>query len=201
MINYRKVNRFTLNRLEKAKFKYELAIDARNKMNDDFHKWMTFYYLANAAVVVAITTLYAKCVNSVVSALFLAIVGIIISVFWNLSCKGYYYWSSNWIKLIKKFEEDYFGEKAVYGVFMNEVHEQNNSLICLTKGYNVSTPKLTMIFSFLSIVSWIAFASYIIFSEYGDICCTFVPTIITFLIYMTIPEYTVSRKKNHNKLI
>ena len=39
---------------------YKIAIDARDKLNDNYHKWMTFYYIANGAILVAITTLYSK---------------------------------------------------------------------------------------------------------------------------------------------
>ncbi len=140
---------------------YKLAIDARDKLNENYHKWMTFYYVANGTILVAVMRLLID--SNFLVICFLSIIGAIISLFWHLSCKGYYYWSNNWIdiiqaherKLLKNREDELIG---VYSIFSKKVdNEEKKNYRYGVKDYaNVSTPKLTLIFSFLSIVVWIA---------------------------------------------
>lgn len=139
---------------------YELAIDARDKLNDSFHKWMTYYYVANGAILVAITTLSSK--DETEYGIFvLSLVGLLVCILWNLSCKGYYYWSKSWIQIIIRLEcgliKDNF-RIGVYSVFSKQVAEKEDTPWKLFGSANISTPKLTMLFSFCSILSWAAFS-------------------------------------------
>ena len=135
---------------------YKNAIDARDKLNDNYHKWMTYYYVANAAILVSITTLYGKCNTSGVI-FFLSLLGLLICILWNLSCKGYYYWSKSWIDIIINLEKKVTNDeqdKFVYGSFSQNVVGLEKHSWHPIKPANISTPKLTLLFSFVSIISW-----------------------------------------------
>ncbi|MEO6849294.1 MAG: hypothetical protein ABI166_01635, partial [Mucilaginibacter sp.] len=136
---------------------YNVAIDARDKLNDNYHKWMTFYYVANGAILVAVTSLSNKVDNYNVVLLTLAIVAIYTCITWNLSCRGYYYWSLSWIDIIMHFERKIANGdiyKMPYSMFsgdvVNRFDHKNNPLTPA----NISTPKLTLRFSIFAITCW-----------------------------------------------
>ena len=125
---------------------YKLAIDARDKLNDNYHKWMTFYYVANGAVLVATTSLFDKSKNGHGIFIF-SLIGIFICLLWNLSCKGYYYWSNSWINIIMDLEKRVTkGDKTlfVYSAFSQKVVDKETYSWFPLKPANISTPKLTL---------------------------------------------------------
>jgi hypothetical protein len=149
---------------------YKLAIDARDKLNDNYHKWMTYYYVANGAILVAITAIYNKVAldNGI---LLLAIIGLITCILWNLSCKGYYYWSLSWMNIIVRFERNIIQndlDLGVYSIFSKEVFDKEDSVIIPNKPANISTPKLTLFFSYCAIISWLGFSIYRFFIQFPD---------------------------------
>jgi len=188
---------------------YKSAIDARDKLNDNYHKWMTFYYVANAAILVSITTLFNKIGPSCGTSCILPLIGMLVCVFWNLSCKGYYYWSNSWIRLIIKFERQIANgdeDLMVYSVFDEETALHEDSLINPVKGANISTPKLTMIFSLCAILLWFGFAAWQFLQLTGwPICCKMMTIIFSFimlvLFYFILPQGLKSRKDNLHGLV
>lgn len=153
---------------------YKLAIDARDKLNENYHKWMTFYYVANGAILVALITIMTRKPELIEAISILAIVGVLISIFWNLSCKGYYYWSKNWIEIIIRHEKELIESSddidlGVYSIFSKNIHDSKNSIFKIYGHANISTPKLTLIFSFSVILLWIAFSLYTFFEFYENI--------------------------------
>ena len=109
---------------------------------------MTFYYVANGAVLVAITTLFSK--QGLDKGIFLlSLIGVLICIIWNLSCKGYYYWSNSWINLIIELEKKVFDkDNLVYGAFSKNIAVNEKPTWHILEPKNISTPKLTLIFSF-----------------------------------------------------
>lgn len=175
--------------------RYKVAIEARNNLNDDFHKWMTFYYVANGAILVSLNTIYQKDAGDNLSLLLLSILGVVVSVFWNFSCKGYYYWLSNWIKLIKKIEKEIYGEdKLVYGFFSKEVADGEKSIFHPLESKNISTPKLTMLFSLISIISLISYSAYLMDNWW----CRVLSIVLFIGIYFILPNFVKSRKANQH---
>ena len=184
---------------------YKMAIDARDKLNDNYYKWMSYYYLANAGIIVSITNLTKE--NNPLTIIFLSLVGVFISMLWNLSCKGYYYWSLSFIKIINKFEsqikikhDDFVG---VYSIFSKEIAEEKDSIFSINKPANISTPKLTLIFSFFSIIGWLILSFYEYYNNFYFECIYYkiiLPLIFLFLIlsiyYYIIPKYVKSRSEN-----
>lgn len=188
---------------------YKLAIDARDKLNDNFHKWMTFYYIANSAILVAITTLFKE--NKLDRGIIvLSLLGVLICVFWNLSCKGYYYWSKSWIEIIIRIEKNIINEDTmlgVYSIFSKEVAETKMKSTNIIGFLNISTPKLTMIFSFCGIVGWMIFSCYHFFIQY-DIEWGYKILIVVLLIilvssgyYKYLPRKVMSREGETHDLV
>lgn len=153
---------------------FRIAIDARDKLQDNYHKWMTFYYVANGAVLVAITTMYSKCELSWGTFL-LSLLGCVICILWNLSCKGFYYWSKSWIHIIINMERQITKADIhllAYGAFSKDVFEKENHPLNPFRAANISTPKLTLRFSFLSIVGWMSFGLIQLYNlSSWPVCC------------------------------
>ena len=83
---------------------YKYAVDARDKLTDNYYKWMTYYYVANAAILVAITQNDNNLGEN--ATIILGLIGVFVCTLWHLSCKGYYYWSNSWIKIIILIENE-----------------------------------------------------------------------------------------------
>ncbi len=186
---------------------YKIAIEARDKLNDNYHKWMTFFYLANGAILVAITTLFSK-QGQDEGIFLLSLIGVLICMIWNLSCKGYYYWSNSWINLIIELEHKVFGEEnLVYGAFSKKIAMNEKPSWHILEPNNISTPKLTLIFSFISFTCWTIYSIYSFFLQYQEISI-WQKIIISILIILTIifsylelPKIVKSRKDEQHKLI
>lgn len=182
---------------------YKLAIDARDRLNENYHKWMTFYYLAMGSILVAVTN---KLDDSVYLLVF-SVIGIVISILWNLSCKGYYYWSKSWIELIIKHEKELMSESritvGVYSTFSHSVHNNIKPILYPNSYANISTPKLTLIFSYFSILSWLVYFVYLwinISSEFHICSRCLIPFFFLAFILLTytylFPKYAKSRNND-----
>lgn len=188
---------------------YKYAIDARDKLNDNYYKWMSYYYLANAGIIVAITTLFKGENPNGIIILFLSGIGVFISSLWHLSCKGYYYWSKSWINIIIRLEkmmtsnDETFG---VYSVFSQEVKNESN-FWKPHKPANISTPKLTLLFSFFSILCWGAVSIHQFFLlDLGiGICCktliSLACVLLIIIIYIVIIPKIKSKNENSHVLV
>lgn len=124
---------------------YELMINARNFHYDNFSKWMTYYYVAVAAVFVA----FYSYKNDDKIGILIICLGCFISTLWHLSCKGYYFWIKNWTHLINRLENQIENsEEKVYTIFAKHVKENDDNLINPIQSANISTSKVTLILSF-----------------------------------------------------
>jgi len=150
---------------------YKIAIDTRDKLNENYHKWMTFYYVAIGAVLVALTTVVTQTDTKYASLiLILSLVGLLISTFWHLSCKGYYYWLKSCMDVIMHHEKqilqsEVFKYSGVFTVFSEKVNNKKTNILIPTHYANISTPKLTLIFSFCIMLSWLAASIYLFFEK------------------------------------
>lgn len=131
---------------------YNIIINARNFHYENFNKWMTYYYVAVAAVFVGFYNI-DDCNQAL--KLFLLVVGYIISVLWHLSCKGYYFWVKHWTTQLLKFEES--NNFSIYSTFNKSVKENENKLWNPLQSANVSTSKVTLLFSFCITIAWLFF--------------------------------------------
>jgi len=130
--------------------RYDLIVNARNFHYENFNKWMTYYYVAVAAIFVGF---YSIEESNNRSKLWLLVVGYIVSVLWHLSCKGYYFWVKHWAAQLLKMEES--NNYAVYSVFSESVKKNENKLLNPLQSANISTSKVTLLFSFSIAVTWL----------------------------------------------
>jgi hypothetical protein len=184
---------------------YKLSIDARDKLNDSYYKWMSYYYLANAGVLLAITSFSKE--NDYLAVLLFATIGFFICIIWHLSCKGYYYWSNSWIKIILHYERAISTEDIpfkVYSVFSNHAHKNQNSFLKITRGANISTPKLTLIFSAFATMAWLIYGFIVFYKlEIGigyawkTIISSAILLIILILYISVLPKIIFSKDDSH----
>ena len=130
---------------------YQLLINARNFHYDNFNKWMTFFYVAVGAIFVGYYSIIEKTELDFEKIIILSI-GLLVSIFWHWSCKGYYYWITNFIQLIQLYEEKMPPIKRVYFCMANK--KSNNKYYNPVSGANISTSKITLLFSFIVTFSW-----------------------------------------------
>ncbi|WP_147615793.1 RipA family octameric membrane protein [Treponema pectinovorum] len=130
---------------------YHLLIKARNFHYDNFNKWMTFFYVAVGAIFVGYYSIVEKTELNFEKIIILSI-GLLVSIFWHWSCKGYYYWITNFIQLIQLYEEKMPPMNRVYFCMVNKA--SNNNYCNPVSGANISTSKITLLFSFIVTFSW-----------------------------------------------
>jgi len=138
---------------------YELKINAKNSHRENFHRWMTFYSVAIGAIIVA----FYQYQKDEFLAFFLIVIGITTSFLFHMSCKGYKHWTDHWINEIWEFEEEI--EKSIKTLVQDEtaqkfkVYTNQPSYVKVQlhplKSAIISTPKVTLIFSFITFCSWL----------------------------------------------
>lgn len=185
---------------------YKLAIEARDKLNENFHKWMLFYYVSITAVLASTITQSKPEFH-----IWISLVGAFLCILWNLTCKGYYYWSKSWIEIIIRLEHkliECHPEFGVYSVFSKKVADDESGVFSLTKPANISTPKLIQIFSFVSIIAWLLFAGYRFFNSGECICSNPMKIFIALFVviaygflYKFLPKYVTSRGDDTHTLV
>jgi hypothetical protein len=196
---------------EKRKVKkikqYELLINARNFHYDNFNKWMTYYYVAMGALFVGYYTMKSGNKIDNFGEYSLLLLGFVVGLFWYWSCKGYYYWNINFITLVNNFEKEILKldeKERVYFVFANK-NTQNNYLNPIS-GANVSTSKVTILFSFTITVMWGVLILYKIFEkiscfEHCDwvniLLSMFLSIIVVLIISQLIPKHFLYSKIDH----
>lgn len=141
--------------------RYNLIVNARNFHYENFNKWMTYYYVAVAAIFVSF---YSIEDSNNTSKFWLLVVGYIVSVLWHLSCKGYYFWVKHWTAQLLKMEES--NNYAVYSVFTESVKKKDDKLLNPLQSANISTSKVTLLFSFCISITWF----FLILHDWVVIC-------------------------------
>lgn len=116
---------------------------------------MTYYYVAVAAIFVGFYS--GNC--DVSSKFWLLILGYIVSILWHLSCKGYYFWVKHWTAQLLKIEN--LNNYDVYSVFSESVKTNDDKILNPLKSANISTSKVTLLFSFSIAVTW----GFLIFNQ------------------------------------
>lgn len=139
--------------LQKSKEAYEQALKARSELKKDYNTWMNFFYIINGAVLLAMTSDNVSEYGRII----LSVVGLVVSIAWLLSCRGYRYWVDSWTRIVLLREREYFGEEKVYGVLAEETKES-----CKPLGTNnISTAKILQVISLFAILVWNIVLSYL----------------------------------------
>lgn len=181
---------------------YHYTVQARNFHYDNFSKWMTYYYVAVAAVFV---TFYSYKSEDIISLLIVGL-GCFISILWHLSCKGYYFWIKNWTDLINRLENQNSEElEKVYSVFSKNIKEKKNNLLSPIQSANVSTSKVTLILSFGICFFWFFIFADRFISKFQSIefyyCFVFVIALVLELLSIFIFGQFLKSDLSKHKLI
>ena len=145
---------------------YEKAVEGRNFHYRQYVTFVNQYSIFTGALFVAFYTLLGK---HFYFALFVAVLGLVTSVLWLCSVKGFYIWNQSWINIVKFYEERLNKDRKVpdscfvYGLF----HEDTEKSCILTRAKRYSTQKLTMLFVYVVLLSWIMTIVWLIVSR----CC------------------------------
>ena len=179
--------------------RYDYLINARNFHYNNFNLWMVFFAVIIGGILAGYCALLEKN-NLKFEQIILLTAGYFTSFIWHLSCKGYYYWIINFIKLIFKCEEKLEDAEKVYSCFANK--KNNNCYFNITKGANISTAVMICILSYFTAIFWAVMFFYKLLpviipeicteSEKINIPCVFislVSAIVITAIFMLMVRY------------
>jgi hypothetical protein len=190
--------------------RYKIIVAARNFHYANFNKWLTYFYIANAAIFVGYIQLLSLENNNLRNLEYVSLpvlfLGFIAGLFLYWSSKGYYYWNINFIMLVNHYEKDLLKwkkRKRIYSMFSNK-KEQNNYSNPLS-GANFSTSKIAILFAYIIATSWGIVLSYTLFKlvyppifEGMQIICAFgISTVTSFLIVFLLSNI---KKNDHHYL-
>jgi hypothetical protein len=152
------------------KDKYEILIKARNFHYENFNKWMSYFYVMIASIILGFSYIISKDVEYadkyIVELEILGSIGFTISLLWHWANKGYYYWNINFITLVNYYEEkllQFAPTERIYFVFANK--KSQNSYGNIISGANISTSKISILLSYLFAVFFGTYVSSRLLSE------------------------------------
>lgn len=177
---------------EKIQKQYDRLINARNFHYENLNKWLMTFYVIIGALFVALQAIHCGEHPHRHLELGIALVGYMVSIASVLSGKGYYYWETNWIRLVQEYEEKHIQIKTerVYSVFANM--SNNNSLSNPVNGANVSTSKVALAMTFIVATLWGAIVLYFgtgllgCFDGYNKLLVVLVEVILSALLTWSI---------------
>lgn len=190
------------------KERYELLIKARNFHYENFNKWMSYFYVMIASVIIAFSYIISKNFeydkHYQTELIILGCVGFVISLLWHWANKGYYYWNINFITLVNYYEKEllkFDDDKRVYFMFANK--DNQNRYFNPLGGANISTSKISILLSYLFALSFSYFVSYESLKE-CIICkpilitlCLLISIVLIFVLSGTIPKYLLYSHHDH----
>ena len=93
--DYFDIHQLLIEKSEERYFEvYKLMVIAREFQHESYTKWMNFFYVAEAAV------LFAYIKSNPDWHIQLSLLGFVFSLLAYLSCRGFYFWTHNWIDQI-----------------------------------------------------------------------------------------------------
>ncbi|MCQ2361040.1 MAG: hypothetical protein MJ009_06155 [Paludibacteraceae bacterium] len=99
--------------------------------------------------------------HSVVVECSIIILGLIVSVCWHLSNKGYYFWELHWVFFVLDLEQKMSDDKKIYSLFYQKGKKDNENPVLNDGQYfrpwkpaNISTSKVTLVLSFIVSLTW-----------------------------------------------
>lgn len=132
---------------------YEKAIEGRNLHYQNYNSWVNLYSIFTGAIFVAYYTILEKATSTSFIVILLQFLGLITSICWFSSVRGYYHWIISWIGVVHDYEKK-----------LAELSEKENKYFVYAvlkdvdkKFYhkNLSTQRITVIFVFCVIIAWI----------------------------------------------
>lgn len=181
--------------------RYKLIITARNFHYENFNKWLTYFYVANAAIFLGYMQSLSAKIDSFVS-LSILFLGFISGLLLYWSSKGYYYWNINFIMLVNYYEKELLKWKKkerVYAMFANK--DEQNNYFNPTKGANFSTSKIAILFAFIIAFFWGTSLFYSILCELIFLNKWFILLISVILSFGFVSVLGQIKKKNKQHVL
>jgi len=137
----------------RCKFYYEKAIEGRNKIYESYNHWVNLWAIFTGALFVGYYNV--KCDGL---QLLFSLFGIVASICWLNSGRGYYWWLNSWISIVQKYEKKLnkraskevvnadFEKYGVYSKYINTEPDKTKT--------GISTQKVTFFFIRAVIVGW-----------------------------------------------
>ncbi len=156
---------------QEYKDQYDRLINARNFHYENLNRWLSFFYIAIAAIFAGFCTLQSSeiPVSHILEIVIIAVL-YMISLCAYLSGKGYYYWENQWIILLQNFEKKHFKDndkdQRIYSVFANK--ELLDNTVHPVSGANFSTTKVALLMTLLLTILWGAMLIYWIVIKSGE---------------------------------
>jgi len=187
--------------------RFEYLVKARDNINTLFHLWSTFFTVAIGALFVGYYTMADSTATPKTENIVISIIGYFVSLFWHLSCKGYYWWIRNWINLVMHCERKLPSKSRIYSCFFNKKDKGN--YYNPVEPASISTGKLLGLFSFVVTVVWGISVLHSLLKKYTCLChdlsslffysfCVVFPFVITFIFCRLAKgfEHDMSKHKN-----
>ena len=127
---------------------YEKAIEGRNFHYQNYNTWVNYYSIFNGALFIG----YYSLKDGDLLKTIIVLLGFVTAICWHLTVRGHYNWMISWINIVHEYEnklselsdneENYY----VYNVYTRPKKDFYNK--------NLSTQKMTSIFTFVVCISW-----------------------------------------------
>lgn len=166
---------------------YEKAIEGRNTHYAQYMKFLNQYAIFTGALFVAFYTLL-KSPENFVYAMLVAVLGLVTSILWLCSVKGYYAWIVSWISVVQYYEDRLNkGRKVSDACFVYKLFCEHESKACiLTEPNRYSTQKLTMLFIAFVILSWVLAIVILIYCRLCECPCETLLSVPVSVIAVTV---------------
>lgn len=138
---------------ERCKFYYEKAIEGRNKIYESYNHWVNLWAIFTGALFVGYYNV--KCDGL---QLLLSLLGIVASICWLNSGRGYYWWLKSWISIVQRYEKklnELASKEAVnydfekYGVYSKYINTESDK-----SKTGISTQRVTFFFIKAVVGGW-----------------------------------------------
>jgi hypothetical protein len=140
--------------------KYKQLVAARNFHYENFNKWLTYFYVANAAIFVGYIQILISAKHGIQQyEIPILIFGYLSGLLLYWSSKGYYYWNLNFILLVNHYEETILKWKRkerIYSMFADKdaKNKRINNFFSPFHGANFSTSKIAILFAYIIATTW-----------------------------------------------
>lgn len=146
--------------IELIERQYQRAIDVRDKLITNYTTWVNFYYVILTAVYFGYGFIINSDAKSEIKTFtpILSFLGFYVSLIWNLSCRGYNYYSNHFILIIKDLEKELLKEynsnekHRVFNRFSTKIAKSEKERLLSWKYANVSTPKLNIVTTWVALL-------------------------------------------------
>lgn len=143
---------------------YEKAIEGRNEHYHNYNSWVNLYAIFTGAIFIG----FYNVKENFYLQLILSLVGIITSVCWLNSVRGFYHWINSWIIVLHKYEQEL--NKLTSSENLFSVYNVHKNILETKHQNNLSTQKITVFFVICIVIGWNLIFSKVLLESFPKIC-------------------------------